>query len=155
MYYVSFAIALLITIGAIATGLMLYWKITKKWLRYSAYIFKGIDFKGMAEDEGVKVTNKEKEYMSKYLKKMFLFGAVITGLYLLLIFNQIDMTYYEIYPLKVILSNAELFEKANVEIFISSIAVFGITTLIYPYKLAIFMLVPGKGIFLFFIINGE
>ena len=81
MYYVSFAIALLITIGAIATGLMLYWKITKKWLRYSEYIFKGIDFKGMAEDEGVKVTNKEKEYMSKYLKKMFLFGAVITILF--------------------------------------------------------------------------
>lgn len=143
MIFLSFLIAITIAVGGTAIGFVFYWKITKKWIRYSASIFRGLDFKEMAEAEGVKETEEEKEYMRKYLRKMLIFGAVVAGLFLWLLLSNTDLSYYKIYPLKTLLTNAELYEKAKVGSFIGIFFVFITAAIMYPYKLAIIFIIPG------------
>lgn len=132
MLTIKYAIAILIGIAIIIANGCLYWFITKKWIRFHAKIWNEIDFKEMAEAEGVKVTDEEKQYLKKYLKKMLICGAVLGGGALLLFLTKADLTYLTVYPLKTIITKPELLEKSKLQALIGSLLMFISGFAIYP-----------------------
>jgi hypothetical protein len=146
MLTIKYGIAILIVIvGIIASG-YLYWFVTKKWIRFHAKLWYGLRFKEMAEEEGVKVTYEEKQYLKKYLIKMLICGAVLGGGMLLIFLVNVDLTYFKLYPLKTIVNNPELLEKSELQALIGCIFMFIAGFIAYPYKGILLLAFPfGKG----------
>jgi hypothetical protein len=143
---IAWIIAIAIIVAFFAVGGFLYWFFTKKVIRLNALLFKGRTFKKDAENEGVKQTVEEKEYLRNYLKQMAICGAVFAAIVLFIMIKATDFTYYKIYPIKTLITDSYLRDSSNIILLVLG-PVIGFMSgfALYPYKLFVFMIFPFGG----------
>lgn len=146
MLIFKYSVAILIVVAGMIGSGFLYWFLTKKFIRFHAKIWYGLDFKEMAKGEGVKITENERKYLKKYLLKMLICGLVLGLGSLIIVLTHADLTYFKLYPLKMIFTKPELLEASNLKAMIGCLFMFVGGFMIYPYKGLIFTFFSfGKG----------
>ena len=139
----AFIIAIAIVLLAIVAMGVIYWLITKEFILFTAKYLKDLDFKNEARVRGVKQTEEEKAYLKKKLFHMLIFASVCTGLFMKFMLSNIDFTYYELYPIKTLITVPELRDASMIIVFPGAIFIFLSAFMVYPYKILILMLAPG------------